>query len=672
MTDELLRTNCPRDCYDGCGILVRRRGEQIVNVRGDPDHPISRGTLCPKCSVGYNGVWQDEHSRLLTPLLRSGPKGSGAFEAISWDRATEEIAARLHRIVDESGAESIVHTHYSGTLSLLAYLFPARFFHRLGATEVEPDTICNLAGHVAWGLLFGTSSVGFDPRTARDAACLLIWGANPSHSAPHMHEHWLDEFPGQVVVVDPVATESARKADLHLQPRPGSDAALAFCMLHVLRAEGRFDETFIREHTLGADELMPELDACTPDWGEQETGVPAEAIVRAARLYGAGPALLWAGQGLQRQPTGGNVMRAIGLLPALTGNVGKPGTGFYYLNSTIGIAGADLEWLVGASLAPGEVPKVSHMDLADHLEAGAYRAFFSWNTNPMASAPEQRRLRAALSRDELFTVAVDCFPTDTTDLADVILPAAGFLEFDDLTFSYMNLLIGVQQKVREPMGEALPNMEIFRRLSRAMGFSEAPLFATDREMIDELLRQMKIELSFPQLAERGSVFLSDAPMVLHEDLRFDTPSGKIEVASSSAEALGLPRLPEVGGDAPTSSGRLRLLTPASKWRLNDSFANDPVLAEQAGTPSVIVHPDDAQRLGIGVGDRVRLSNEVGDLELRVEVDAIATPGVLVSYKGRWPKQERGGANVNALHGGRKADMGESSAVHAIEVEMAKV
>lgn len=672
MEDELLRTNCPRDCYDGCGIVVRRRAGQILNVRGDPEHPISRGTLCPKCSVGYNGVWQDEGARLLSPLRRAGPKGSGVFEPVSWDTALREIAERLRAISAERGPASILHTHYSGTLSILAYLFPMRFFHRLGATEVDPDTICNLAGHVAWGLLFGTSAVGFDPRTAADSSCLLIWGANPSHSAPHMHEHWLDEFPGRVVVVDPLRSDTARKADLHLQARPGSDAALAFCMLHVLEASGRFDEAFIREHTVGAEELRPALKACTPEWGERQTGVPAKQIVEAARLYGAGPALLWAGQGLQRQPTGGNIMRAIGLLPALTGNVGKPGAGFYYLNSTLQIAGARLGRIAGASLASGESPKISHMDLADRLEGGDYGAFFSWNTNPLASAPEQQRLRAALRSEDLFSVVADCFATDTANLADFVLPAAAFLEFDDLTYSYMNLLVGVQQKVREPMGEALPNMEIFRRLARAMAFEDEELFESDRSMIDALLDEIGLGLSFPELAQRGSVFLSKAPVILHSELRFDTPSGKIEIASDAAVEIGLPRLPDARVDAAPASGRLRLLTPASKWRLNDSFANDPKLAAQAGAPTVVFHPEDAKRLGVRAGDPVRLANEVGQLDLDAEIDALATPGVLVSYKGRWPQQEGGGATVNTLHPGRKADMGESSAVHAIEVEVQRL
>ncbi|MEQ8496150.1 MAG: molybdopterin-dependent oxidoreductase, partial [Gammaproteobacteria bacterium] len=323
-----IRTNCPRDCYDACGILVEVREGGRHRVLGDPDHPVARGKLCSKCALAYNGVWQDTAARLQHPLKRVGPRGSDRFERIGWDEALATVAARMNAAREQSGPASILHTHYSGTLSLIGFLFPNRLFNYLGASEVDPDTICNAAGHVAWTLQFGSSVIGFDPRTARDAACVLVWGANPSHSAPHAHEHWLREAPGKVVVVDPIRTETADIADLHLQPRPGSDAALAFSILHCLRRDGHFDDAYIAAHTTGYEEIEDDLARATPQWGEQQTGVPAADIELAAACYGAGPALLWAGQGLQRQLTGGNVMRAIGLLPALTGNIGKPGTGF--------------------------------------------------------------------------------------------------------------------------------------------------------------------------------------------------------------------------------------------------------------------------------------------------------------------------------------------------------
>jgi anaerobic selenocysteine-containing dehydrogenase len=668
-SSDLLLTSCPRDCYDACGIQVRRDGERIVSVRGNPKHPVNRGTLCAKCSLGYNGVWRDPEARLRTPLRRSGPKGSGRFERTSWHEALGTIAQRLRDVAGQNGPEAILHTHYSGTISLLASSFPMRFFHRLGASEVEPDSICNLAGHIAWHLLFGTSAVGFDPRTADDAACILVWGANPAHTGPHVFENWLVPFQGSVVVVDPIRTETTRRADVHLQPFPGSDAALAFSLLHVLEREGALDDEFIAAHTQGADEVLARLPACDPKWGEARTGVPAEKIEQAARLYARGPSLLWAGQGFQRQRDGGNAMRAVGLLPALTGNVGRPGAGFYYLNFPPAIAGADPDWLEGAHLAGGEVPKVSHMGLARRLEdPNGYRAFLCWNTNPLASAPDQAQLRQALAREDLFSVVIDCFQTDTADHADYVLPAASFLEFDDITFSYMNLLVGAQAKVMEPIGESLPNTEIFRRLAGAMGFEEPELFASDRDLIDALMRQMDLGIDFAGLRERGFHAISPEPLIFHEALEFETPSGRIEIASEQAEVMGLHRVPEPRAAERPADGRLRLLTPASKWRLNDTFANDAKARARSGDAEVVLHPDDAARIGVRDGARVRLSNEAGALELTARVRALAPVGVAISYKGRWPRLE-GGANVNAVHPGVPADMGESSSVHGTDVEI---
>ena len=670
MADQLerIRTNCPRDCYDGCGMVVERKDGAITRVLGDPDHPVSLGALCGKCATAYNGVWQDEQARLLYPLKRVGPKGSGQFERVSWDEALDTIATKLKTIVETAGPEAIIHTHYTGTLSLLAYMFPLRFFHRLGATEVEPDTICNMAGHVAWGLLFGNSYVGFDPRTASDSKCILVWGANPSHSAPHAHKHWLPESPAKKIVVDPVRTETAAQADLHLQPFPGTDAALAFSLLHILQRDGLFDTAFIDKNTKGADELFPLLEPCTPTWGEHQTGVPAQQIEQAAHLYGPGPSLLWVGQGLQRQTTGGNVMRACGVLPALTGNVGKPGAGFYYLNITPGIAGMDFDALAGAQLLQGRRPSISHMDFAERLEdTSTSQALICWNTNPAASAPQQQRLRTVLQREDLFTVAIDCFPTDTTDLADIVLPAASFLEFDDLTFSYFHLNVGAQSKAREPMGESLPNQEIFRRLAKAMDFEESALFEQDDVIIQQLLTEMQVGSDFTSLQKKGWHSISEEPIIFHEDLKFDTPSGKIEIASDKAEKKGLPRLPQPWADDRPTDKRLRLLSPASNWRLNDSYANDENIQQRAGAASVTLHPDDATQLGVADGARVRLDNETGQLELVAAVDAVVPRGVALTHKGRWPKQEDGRVNVNALNPGIRSDMGESSSVHSIEV-----
>jgi anaerobic selenocysteine-containing dehydrogenase len=665
-----IKTNCPRDCYDGCGIVVEVREQGRHRVLGDPEHPSSRGKLCSKCAVAYNGVWQDPRARLLHPLKRTGARGSGAFVRISWDEALDTVAARMHSAMAAHGAASILHTHYSGTLSLIGYAFPNRLFNFIGASEVDPDSICNAAGHVAWTLLFGSSIMGFDPRTAAHTRCILVWGANPSHSAPHAHEHWLAEAPGSVVVVDPIRTETAAAADLHLQPRPGTDAALAFGLLHCLAQNGRLDHAYIAAHTVGHAEIADDIARATPAWTEIQTGVPAADIERAAALYGAGPALLWCGQALQRQASGGNIMRAVGLLPALTGNVGKPGAGFCYLNVTPIFAGIDLGWLAGAELARGSGKKISHMSLASRLSSpDEFKVFFSWNTNPLASAPEQTRLRAALRREDLFTVVSDLFMTDTAEYADVVLPAASFLEYDDVTFSYFHLLMGAQAKVSEPLGEALPNAEIFRRLARAMRLDEPALFESDESLLSTLMTQMNAGFDFAELKRRGHFLLGEEPATWWSDQKFATPSGKIEIASEQAVAMGLPRTPRPWADAPPPPGQFRLLTPASKWRLNDSYANDEHLAERAGRAALHIHPEDAERIGVREGDAVALRNATGLVRSTAHLDESVLPGTAVSYKGRWPRLEPDRTNVNFVHAARPADMGESTSVHSTLVEI---
>jgi len=267
---EVIKTTCPRDCYDACGISVIKRDGAITRVLGDPDHAVARGALCGKCALAYNGAFRDPTKRLMTPLKRVGPKGTGKFEPVSWDEAIADIAGQFTAIVAENGADRIIQAHYTGTCSVIANNFPLRFFGRLGALEVDPDTVCNMAGHVALGYVIGTSALGFDPRTAKDAASILVWGANPSATAPHQHKHWLKEAPGKIIVIDPVRHETAKAADLFLQPFPGSDAALAFTMLHILKREGLLDEKFIAEHTIGWSELEPALASCTPEWGEAD------------------------------------------------------------------------------------------------------------------------------------------------------------------------------------------------------------------------------------------------------------------------------------------------------------------------------------------------------------------------------------------------------------------
>ena len=655
-------------------MVVHKRDGRVTAVRGSPSHAVSRGALCGKCSTAYNREWRDPRRRLTHPLRRVGAKGAGQFESISWEIAFAEIAPRLHKIAAAHGARSILNTHYTGTISLLAGMAPMRFFHRLGATEVAPDTICNMAGHVALRYLYGSSVDGFDPRMAEDAACIVVWGANPHASAPHAHEYWLPESGATIVVVDPIRTPTAARADIHLQPFPGSDAALSFALLHVIRREGLVDSAFIARHVQGWEELEPLLDACHPKWGAAVTGVPAALIEEAAVLYARGPSLLWLGQGLQRQSTGGNVMRACGLLPAVTGNLCKRGAGFLYLNGNLRQRRMDEDYLTAAHLAPpGGVPSVSHMDLAAALEDSARsRALFVWNMNPLASCPQQARLRRAMAREDLLTIALDLFATDSTRMADYVLPAASFLEFDDLIASYFQLTLSAQVKVMEPMGSALPNQEIFRRLARAMNFSEPELHESDAAMLAALMERSGLGLDFTALAKRGSIWVPEQPAVQFADGVFNTPSGRIEIASARAAADGYPRLPQPWSDPRPAAGNLRLLSPAHAWLMNTSFGNVRQIEHRLGAATIALHPADAADRRLAAGDSALVHNSCGRLQLKVLISDELPRGVALAHKGRWLCTDSASANVNALNPGLKSDMGESTAVHGVEVSVARL
>ncbi len=675
MTDsarERILTTCPRDCYDACGIVAVRDDGAVRKILGDPDHHVARGALCGKCAIVYNGAWRDPEARVLTPLRRSGAKGAGAFEAISWSEALDEIADRLKPLCADGPARSVVHAHYTGTVGLLAGWFPMRFFQRIGATEIDPDTVCNKAGHVALEHVFGDSLDGFDPESARDAATILVWGANPSHSAPHMHRNWLSETDARIISIDPLAHGTAReRASVHLRPRPGTDAALAFGFMHVAWRDGLLDDGFIADHVLGFDELLPQIEAATPSLTQARTGVPASLLEEAARAYATGPSLLWMGQGMQRTTRGGNAFRALGALAAITGNVGKPGAGFCYMNGP-GTRDIDMDALTAPELDCG-CDSVSHMEIADVLaDASRAQAFFTWNCNPLASSPDQIRLRDALTREDLFTVVCDLFMTDTAAHADIVLPAASFLEFDDLVAPYFHHTLSAQARVMAPLGESAPNQEIFRRIAGRMGLQDAALYEDDSALLDRLVAMTPFEGDFSALKKIGTARLFAEPRLQFADRRFPTQSGKIEIASARLEAQGLPRIPQAHADAPSAAGRLRILSPASAWQMNASYANDPKIRARLGQNCVILNPEEAGARGLSAGDRVTLSNEAGSLSLAVAVADLAPRGVGVVYKGRWPGREPGGANVNVLHAGRKSDIGEATCVHSIEVDITRI
>lgn len=667
-TQTFVKTTCPRDCYDACGVLVKMASDGGVSIVGDPDHDMSRGKLCGKCSIAYNGVWRSKSERLSRPLKRVGPKGCGTFTAVSWDTALSGIAERLQGILDADGGQAVLQTHYTGTCSLIAGIFPLRFFNRIGATEVDPDTVCNKAGHVALQLAYGESTRGFDPRTITSSRCVLVWGANPSSSAPHVHEHWLLGHHVPKIVVDPIRHTTAAAADIHLQLFPGTDSALAFAMLAAIRSAKRLDRGFLDTQCVGWDAIEAQLDTCTPAWAEATTGVPAALIEKAALLYARGPSLLWMGQGFQRQTYGGNAMRSVALLPAATGNIGKLGAGFLYLNGwdTRGVDGGYLS----ASDLNADPRSVSHMDLSARLEDAGTKALFTWNNNIAASSPEQKRLLKALTRDDLLQVTVDLFQTDTADYADFVLPAASFLEFDDIVMSYFNHTLSAQVTALPSPGEALPNQEIFRRLAGKMGFNERELFETDQEIIETILSQAQPGLDFETLAAKGTVHTSAEPTVQFATHDYKTPTGKIEITGERFIEAGLTLAPTPLAEQRPAPGEFRMLSPASEWLMNSSYANDDKIARRLKTCDAWLNPLDAATIGASEGSLLQIQNKSGTIELRVGLSADVPCGVLLAPKGQWPKASASHANINVLNPGDKSDLAQSCAVHSINVTIA--
>ena len=486
--EEIVLTTCPRDCYDGCGIAVVKREGRIHRVIGDRTHPISRGSLCGKCALAYNGVWRDPEARLDTPLLRSGPKGSGRFEPIGWDEALGLTAEKLTSAIDRHGAGSILNTHYTGTCSTIAGEFPMRFFNRLGATEVTPDTICNNAGHVALNYVLGSSLTGFDPETRSDSRCIMVWGANPSASAPHIHKHWLGESDASVVVIDPVRHATAVNADIYLQPFPGSDAVLAFALMNVMVRDGLTDPTFIENHTVGWSELEPLVTQSEPGWAAEVTGITGRADRTGCTSVRRRPIFALAGtrsaattawrqchaclrdvashHRQYRQARRRDLLSERRRSPEFRrrlrcGASSEKGTDALHQPHGLG----------GRSRRPESFPRTHLME----YERGRFRAA------PGAVAP------VSATRRSLQPWSLICFRPTPRILPTSYCPAASFLEFDDLTLPYFRLLVAAQVKAAEAPGQALPNQEIFRRLAKAMGYTEPELYEKDESIINYLL-----------------------------------------------------------------------------------------------------------------------------------------------------------------------------------------
>ena len=672
---------CPHDCPDCCALetQVDEHG-QAVSVRGRADHPVTRGWLCAKVNRYLDRVYHPE--RLLYPMRRVGPKGSGAFERISWDEAIAEITGRWRDIVAQHGAQCILPYSYAGTLGLVnGTVTDSRFWNRLGACRLE-RAICGHAAEEAVLLTIG-GRLAPSPEMLVHSRLVLIWGSNPASTAPHVMP-FLREAQRRgtrIIVIDPIRTLTARSADQHIQPFPGTDAALALAMMHVIVTEGLHRPDWIAAHTIGWEHLRERVMQFPPERAAQITGLMVETINDLARSYAVTtPALLRVTDGINRHTNGGQTVRTLACLPAITGQYGLPGGGFMYSTS---------DWLKwdAASVthrhdpACPPAPRTLNMNrlgaiLTGEADPPVY-SLYVYNANPVASTPNAGKIVAGLMRSDLFTVVHDLFETDTARYADILLPATSQLEHVDLHKPYGHLSLQYNTPAIAPRGEARSNWDVMRALAAGMGYSEPWLQADATEVIHEILEATAHKtpliagITLERLQGEGSIPLNIPAdrQVPFADGIFHTPSGKVEFYSAHAAARGYDPIPgwEPEVESRTGEGlsvpaaaRLPLLCPAAHHFVSSTFGNQDRLRTKERAPTLRIHPSDALPRGIRSGQLVRVSNERGWCRLVAEVTEEVRPGVLATTTVWWPKFSPDQRNINWTTSDRLADLNGGS------------
>lgn len=673
--------SCPHDCPDCCALetLVDENG-RAVSVRGRADHLVTRGWLCAKVNRYLERVYHPE--RLLYPLRRVGSKGTGTFERISWETALAEIADRWYDICARHGAQTILPYSYAGTLGLVqGTVTSERFWNRLGASQLE-RTICGAAAEEAVVLTVG-GRLAPSPHLLTQSRLILIWGSNPASTAPHLMPflRTAQRNGTQIIVIDPLRTLTARSADQHIQPLPGTDAALALGMMHVI-VEGKLHRpAWIAAHTVGWEELLKRIQEFPPARAARITGLAEETILDLARTYATNtPALLRVTDGINRHTNGGQTVRTLACLPAVTGQYGQPGGGLMYSTSDW------LRWEPNAvsyreDPACPDAPRAINMNrlgaaLTGEADPPIY-SLFVFNANPAASSPDTGKIVQGLMRADLFTVVHELFLTDTARYADIVLPATSQLEQVDLHKPYGQLSLQYNMPAIAPLGEARSNWDVMRALARAMGFAEPWLHEDADTVIRSVLavstpfNPVLRDITFERLQAEGAIPFSipaerETPFA---DGIFGTPSGKVEFYSARAADLGYDPVPDwvpeaearTGLDKPaTANDPLPLLSPAAHHFISSSFANVETLRAKEGKPTLRIHPLDAAARAIRSGQWVRISNERGWCRLVAEVTTDVRPGVLATTTVWWPIFSPDGHNVNATTSDRLADFGGGS------------
>jgi anaerobic selenocysteine-containing dehydrogenase len=670
----LVRAACPHDCPDTCGMLVTVEDGVAVKIQGDPSMPFTQGTLCTKVAHYLERTYAPE--RLLHPLRRTGPKGSGRFERISWDAALDEIAARLKALAAEN-PETILPLSYAGTMGMVQYSsMDRRFFHRLGASILD-RTLCSSAGKAGIKATLG-GSVGMDPERFDEAKLILLWGANPVVSNLHLWSRVQEakRRGAKVVAIDPYRSLSAEKCTQHVALLPGTDGALALAMMHVLIAQGLLDRDYIAQHTLGFEQLAERVQQYTPQWAAQICGLDAQEVVQLARDYGtAQPAAIRLNYGMQRHAGGGIAARTIACLPALTGAWREVAGGIVL--STADFYGFDHAALERPDLLGGRKPRVvNHARIGEALTAAAppVKAVIVYNNNPVAVCPDSDQVLAGFRRADLFCVVMDSFMTDTADYADLVLPATTQLEHYDVHKSYGHLYALANNPAIAPVGESLPNSEVFRRLAARMGFGEACFRDSDEDICRTALRSTAPRMrgiDWEEMKSSGwqrlDVPARFAPFAAGG---FPTPSGKCEFYSAALEAQGLDPLPFYNPPAEGAApGELQFISPPARNFLNSSFAHLKRFRELEGEPRLEMHAADAAARGIRDGDLVRVFNARGSLRLRARVNDRPRRGVVVAPSVWWKKHAPEGGNANNLTAQRVADLGGGATFYDCRVQV---
>ena len=652
---------------------------RATRLRGHPDHPVTRGFLCGKVARYLEREYSPD--RLLYPQKRIGAKGDGRFERISWNEALDTIAARLGAIAEEYGSESVLPYSYAGTMGMLnGSGMDRRFFHRLGASRLD-RTICSATGTAAMTASLGVR-YGTEPEQFQHSKLIVAWGVNIHGTNIHLWPFIVEarRKGAKLYVIDPVRTRTAALADRHLEIHPGSDLALALGLMHVIIGEKLHDEDYVNRFTRGFDELAERVRHYPPERVAALTGIPAEDIVELARAYAATrPAVIRLGLGMQRSERGGAAVRAVAALPALTGSWKEVGgglqmstsQGFHFNNAALEMPELQMKSRLG-----GEARIVNMAELGKaltELNAPPVKAMVVYNSNPAAVAPNQNKVLRGMAREDLFTVVLDQFQTDTADYADILLPSTTFLEHTDLYRSYGHYYLQLARPALAAPGEARSNVEVFRDLALRMGFEDQCFRDSEDAMIRSLLRSghpflegVTLERLNQEHSVRLQVAAGDAPFLPFAEGKFGTPSGKCEFGAESLDYVP-PLESRLGDSALAGLYPLELISSKNDDSMNSTFGNRPDVDDD--TSLLHLHSSDAQARGIHAGDRVRVFNGRGTLTLKADVNGAVRPGVVRAPSVRWNKRAEDRSNANALTSDRLTDMGGGPAFYSCLVQV---